>query len=186
MAISRLRLGSMLIPLALAGCGTLPPTEQTPYLPPSLYGLYEDDDVGAINFAAWAFAVPARTRNNPEAAARAVVAVEYLAGELRQNPRWVDMSPLTKHQMVDAKADLRRLLGIDPATPPQGVVNALLAFAWNIRFGNHPAALQALTAPGFTRRPLQTLQILANMPYVQSANIATANAEGQSFPVGPR
>src|SRR5580704_11576422 len=73
-----------------AGCSALgpmawPPKDgparvATPSLPPMVYGVYLDNDVGAINFAAWAFAAPSNTRGNPAEAARAIIAVEYLAG----------------------------------------------------------------------------------------------------------
>ncbi len=168
--------GAVLLCLGLAGCGTLPGTKETPQLPAGLYGLYLDNDTGAINFAAWAFASPARLRGRPGDAARAVIAVEYLAGDLRQNPRWIAMSPTTKLEMVQAKADLRRVLGIAPDTPPQVVVNVLLGVDWNLRVGNTAEALRALSAPGFTLPPAETLKILTNMPYVKSANVATLDA----------
>jgi hypothetical protein len=166
----------------LAGCATLPGTPQTPFLPPGVFGVYQDNDVGAINFSAWAFASPANTQGNPAEAARAVVALEYLPGELRENPRWVGMDASIKLRLGLARNDLRRILGIRPDAPPQVVVNAMLALAMNLQTGNQPAASQVLAGPPFTLPPEQTLQVLANLPYVQEANLATSRAEGQSFP----
>jgi hypothetical protein len=39
--------------------------------------------------------------------------------------------------------------------------------------------MQVLGSPVFTLSPPQTLQVLSNMPYIQSANVATMNASGQ-------
>ncbi len=177
-----LLIGVTLIGLTLAGCSALPVRDDTPSLPPNVYGINEDNDIGAINFAAWAFASPDRTRGNPVNGARAAIAVEYLASELIQSPRWIDMSPMPKQRMLQARADLRSVLGIAPAVPPQEVVNVLLAVAWNLQTGNQPAALQALAAPGFVRPPPETLQILASLPYIPSANVATAGAAAEELP----
>jgi hypothetical protein len=170
--------------VCLTACATLPATQRTPYLPPGVYGTYEDNDVGAINQSAWAFGSPANTRGNPVDAAKAIVALEYLSGELRDNPRWIGMDDSVKLRMNQARDELRAILGIRPAVPPQVVVNTLLALSLDLETGNQPAAMQVLASPVFINPPEQTLQILSNLPYVQQANLATARAEEQSFPVG--
>jgi hypothetical protein len=170
--------------LTLAACATLPPTPATPYLPAGLYGVYLDNDTGAINQSAWAFASPANTRNNPVDAAKAIIALEYLSGELRENPRWIGMDMATKRGMGQARDNLRRIVGIRPDAPPQAVVNALLQLAAGLQFGNQAEAAQALTSPVFTRPGPETLQSLSNLPYDQTANIATARAGAQVLPGG--
>ena len=75
------------------------------------------------------------------------------------------LSPLTKQEMLQARVDVRRVLGIAPNAPSQVIVNALLQFAWLWQAGDQTAAMQALAAPGFTLPPPQTLRCLANMPY---------------------
>ena len=69
----------------------LPATRNTPFLPPGVFGVYQDNDIGAINQSAWAFASPANTSDNPIEAIKAVIALEYLPGELMENPRWIGM-----------------------------------------------------------------------------------------------
>lgn len=170
--------------LTLAACATLPGTARTPYLPAGVYGTYEDNAVGAINQSAWAFASPANTRNDPVDAAKAVVALEYLSGELKENPRWIGMDSSIPMRMGQARDDLRQILGIRPDAPPQIVVNTLLALSLDLETGNRPAAMEVLKSPLFTRPPEQTLQTLSNLPYVQQANLATAHAEEESFPMG--
>jgi hypothetical protein len=143
-----------------------------------------DNDVAAANQAAWAFAASARTANDPVDAARAAAAVDYLAGQLSSSPRWISVSPLTRQQMLEARADVRQVLGIAPGARSQVVTNALLQFAWLWQAGNQPAAMQALAAPGFTQPPPETLRILSNMPFIQSANVASIDAAQQMLPVG--
>lgn len=167
---------------SLSGCAALPPQPPPPYLPPGVFGVYEDNDIGAINFASWAFASPSNTSGNPTEAARAVVALEYLPAELSANPRWVGMDAAIKLRMGLARDDVRKILGIPPNVPPQFVVNAMLALATDLQFGNQAAAMQVLAAAPFTLPPEQTLQILANLPYVQEANLATLRAANQTFP----
>ena len=115
---------------------------------------------------------------------KAVVALEYLSGELRQNPRWVGMDLSTKLHMAEARNNLRQIVGIRPDAPPQAVVNALLQLAEGLQFGSQAQAAQALTSPVFTGAPPETLQQLSNLPYDQTANLATARAGQQVLPIG--
>jgi hypothetical protein len=173
-----------LLALGLTACATLPATERTPFLPPGVFGTYQDNDIGAINQSAWAFASAANTSGNPAEAIRAIIALEYLSGELRENPRWVGMDAAIKLHMGRARDDLRTVVGIRPDAPPQVVVNALLALGLDLEIGNQAAAMEVLSSAVFTQSPQQTLAILTNLPYVQEANLATSRAADQSFPRG--
>jgi hypothetical protein len=175
----RAAIGFLVLTSSLAACATLPSTERTPFLPAGVFGTYEDNDIGAINTSAWAFASPANTRGNPIEAAKAVIALEYLPGELSENPRWIGLDRSIKLHLANARLDLRRILGIRPDAPPQIVVNTLLALMWDLQTGNQAAAMQVLASPLFTLPPAQTLQILSNLPYVQEANLATSGAQNQ-------
>ena len=75
-----------------------------------------------------------------------------------------------------------RVLGIAPDAPSQFVVETLLQFGWLWQSGNWPAAMQVLASQVFTQPPQQTLQVLNNLPYVQSANIASTDAAAQMLP----
>jgi hypothetical protein len=180
----RLPIAICVLCAAVSACATLPATGVTPYLPPGVYGIYEDNDLGAINQSAWAFASAQRTRNNPVDAARAVIAVEFLAGELQSNPRWASVSGNVTSEMERAQVDLRQVLGIRPDAPPQIVVNSLLDMVGALAVGDEAGALQALGGPAFTRPPVQTLAILSNLPYVPTANYATMAAAGEELPGG--
>ena len=113
--------------LVVGACSVRPPLD-TAALPFAAFGTM-DNDVAAANQAAWAFAAPERIAGTPVDAARAAAAVDYLAGELASNPRWLMISPLTKQKMVTARFEVRQALGIVPTVPSQVVVNVLLWFA---------------------------------------------------------
>ena len=166
---------AVLICLTLTACGAVSPPPDTAQLPPGTFGT-TDNDMAAANQASWAFASAGRIRDNPVDAARAVAAVDYLAGQLSSSPRWNSVASLTKQQMLQTRADLRQALGIVSNAPSQVVVNALLQFASAWQSGNQPAALQALAIPAFTLPPQQTVQVLSNLPSIPSANLATTSA----------
>lgn len=173
-----------LLAFGLAACATLPGT-QTPFVPAGVFGMYDDDDdVGAINQAAWAFASPANTKGNPVAAATAIIALEYLPGELKSSPESRSLDPSIPDRLDGARTEVRRILGIRRDASPQAVVNAMLALNLDLRAGNQPAALHELASPLFTLPPERTLEILSNLPYVQEASLATAQAAEEAFEAG--
>jgi len=171
--------------LTLGGCinVNVPPLP-TPMLPPMVWGQYLDNGSGAISFAAWAFATPANTRGNPAEAAGGIIALEYLSGELVENPRWVRIDSNVKTRLRQARDEVRQAVGIQPDAPPQAVVNALLGFVGDIQWGNQAAAVAMLSPPLFTRGNQATFDILSNMPYLQQANLATARVAAQAMYTG--
>jgi hypothetical protein len=156
----------------LASC--TPPVD-TAVMPP-VSGL--TDPRNAIQYASWAFSSPARTRNDPASAARAVAALDYSAGAINTNPSLDSMSLVINHEMLDARLAVRRVLGIPPTAPSQAVVNGMVAASLALGSGDTAQALAALDTPIFTLGPQQTLAVLTNMPLVREANIATSQAEG--------
>ena len=104
-----------------------------------------------------------------------------LAGELNASPRWEGMSPITKFDMVQARAEFRKVLGIRPDAPSQAVVNAEVFALWNLERGDAAGALHALSAPIFTQPPQQTMRVLASLPYLPTAHAATSEAELEEF-----
>ncbi len=161
--------------LTVAGCvGGPPPPARLP--PDAFGGINLDNDIGAINLAQWAFADAARLRGDPVDAARAAAAVDYLADELDQSPRWVALSPIVKLQMQQARIEVRGALGIVPNAPSQAVTNGLLGAAAWLQAGNGAGALAALATPVFTLGPQATLARLTDLPFLRAANIATQRA----------
>jgi hypothetical protein len=179
----RVRLVTAMACMTLGACAAIAPPPDTAQVPFGAFGGL-DNDVPAANQASWAFASPARTRNDPVDAAKACAAIDFLAGELSSNPRWVTLSPLTKMETRRARDDVRRVLGVTPGAPSTFVVDALLRFAAAWQFGDQAAAMQALSAPVFTFPPPQTAQVLFNLPAIQSANVASIDAANQMLPGG--
>ena len=164
--------------LVLAGCAVITPPPDTAQLPFAAFGTL-DNDTAATGLAAWALAAPARTAGDPVDAARACAAIDFLAGELSSNPRWISLSPFTKQKMLQARVDVRRVLAIRADAPSQIVVDALMQFAAAWQRGDQATAMRMLTAPVFTLAPQRTLQILADLPMIESANLASLDANTQ-------
>jgi hypothetical protein len=168
-----LRYGIILVGLLILG-GCTPPVD-TAVMPP-VTGLVDPNN--AIYYANWAFSSPARTRNDPASAARAVAALDYAAGAINTSPRLMFMSPVINNEMLDARQAVRHVLGIPPNAPSQAVVNSMVTVSLALGNGDRTQALAALSAPIFTLGPERTLAVLTNMPPVRQANIATSQAEG--------
>ncbi len=159
--------------LGIAGCAPSPPVS-TAIMPPQT-GL--GDPVNSVQYAAWAFAWPSRTRNDPLSAAKAVAALDFAAGDINTSQNWKGMSPIIWNEMLIARTDVRRVLGIPAEAPSQAVVNAMTRTMLALEAGNQPEALAALSSPIFTFGPERTLTVLSNLPYIRMANVATADAE---------
>ena len=169
--------------LALAGCGFIQPTvPDTARMTMAQFGTGGlDPDVAATQFAQWAFADSGRTYGRPVEGARAVAAMDYIAGQLYTSPRWAGMSAITKEQLLQGRAEVRQALAVRPGTPSQVVVDRMTAAGNALAAGNRDAALAQLTDPAFTAGPQPTLDRLANLPYLQMANVSTQRAGNQLF-----
>ncbi len=177
----RLWLLAALIP---AACGTILAPADTARMPP---GVFEgtDPDVPAVQYAAYAFASSSRTYGNPAAGAQAVLALDYIAGQINSDPRWTNISTGTKVQLLDAREQARAALGIAPNAPSQQVVDSLVAVRNDLRANDQAGAQAAVTNPAFTKTPAETLQLLANLPYLQAVNLATTHASEELFEPPP-
>ncbi len=182
-----MRRAALLAALLVSACaqgGLQPFVPDTARLAPGQLGYGPiDPDVTAMNLAAWAFAVPSRTHNDPADAARAAASMDYVAGEFYTSPRWANVGPLTKDQLLQGRAEVRRVLDIPPNAPSQLVVDGLTGAGNALAAGNKAAALAALQNPAFPD-PQATLARLWNLPYMQMANVSTMKASGQLFGPG--
>ncbi|HQT68267.1 MAG: hypothetical protein B7Z78_01920 [Rhodospirillales bacterium 20-60-12] len=180
-------IGPCLISLLLAGCALETPPPSTGYLPASAFATIaagEDSPMAAINDATYVFAHPASIQGQPAQAALAIASLDAMAGQFSTVPRWSNMSSIAKLQMLQARHDVRALLGIRPGTQSQTVVDCFSQLAALLGAGNQQAALNLLASPFFMNPPAQTLATLTNMPYVASANIATQHASQFLYPGG--
>ena len=167
-------LAAALLAAMVAGCAVTP-LPDTAQILPGAFGSNEDPETTAINLSSWALALPSRTRNDPGDAARATASVDFLAGDLYANPRFQDISPVYKQQMLNARTEVRQVLGIVPGALSQEVVNRLLTAGNAIAAGDHAGTLAALDTPEFTYGPERTLALLNDLPPLPIANVATAH-----------
>ena len=177
-----LRTALLACTLALAGCGSFQPTVyDTARLPAGALGSGFDPDVTAVNLAQWAFADPARTYGRPIEGARAAASMDYIAGQLNSSPRWDHIGAITKMQLLDGRQEVRAALGVRPGVPSQQVVNSLVGAANALAAGDQVGAVRALDAPIYDTGGEQVLARLANLPYMQMANVSTQKAGNELF-----
>ena len=160
--------------LALSACAVPAPVDTA--IPPPALGL--TDPPNAIAYTSWAFAIPSRTHGYPGAAARAVAALDYEAGALNTDPVYKYLSPIVNVEILRARRQTRRVLGIAPTATSQQVVNPLTTVYVALANGDPAAAFQALSSPIFTLGPEQTMVLLNDLPYIPAANTATMQALG--------
>ncbi len=166
---------ALALTLTAAGCAVSPPPD-TARVSNLQFGTNQDAEIYSINLAQWVFADTSRVHNDPIDAARAVAGLDYVAGSLSTNPRWDYVSPIAQMQMLQARRDVRQALGISETASSQVVVDSLLSAATDLAHGNRAGAAAALQPPAFTRPGDEMLAQLNNLPFVSSANVATAHA----------
>jgi hypothetical protein len=145
-------------------------------LPPDAVQGAGDPTRAAIITTANVFAAPGGVAGRPALAARAAAQLEYLAVELATGPRWVGFSPLVALEFRRTQPELRAALGIDPAAPPQAVIDSLYAASRALAAGDRAAVERILAPPLYPAGAAATLQRLAAMPFLPHANFATTLA----------
>jgi hypothetical protein len=178
-----LRLGSPLrrrhvvaLPLMLLSACVPTPAPPSASLPPDAVQGAGDPTRAAIITTANVFAAPGSIAGQPALAARAAAQLEYLAVEIPTGPRWVTLSPLVALEFRKAQPELRAALGIDPAAPPQAVIDSLYAASRALTAGDRAAVERILAPPLYPAGAAATLQRLSAMPFLPHANSATAPA----------
>ncbi len=129
--------------------------------------------MAAIEQSSDVFGSASRGYGRPGEAARAAAAVDYLGGALNTSPRWACLSGVAKTQILDARVELRRVLGVTPGTPSQVVVDDLVRAADAVADNDRAAAERALSPPAFTAAPADTLRRLGNLPAMQAVTVGT-------------
>ena len=158
----------------LVSCGNLPPIlPDTAQLPASAQDRGSDPDMAAAEQAQQAFADASRTYGRPIEAARAAASLDYLAGEIYTSPRWSNIDPGTKEELLEGRQELREALGVSPVATSQEVVDRLTAASNALAANDQASAERALGAPVFPAGGEKTLATLANMPYLRIASVAT-------------
>lgn len=170
----RLPILAALAGLPLAGCAVTIPDSAV--MPRTVAGTPVMSDPGAIQLASYSLGSPARTAGQPGQAARALAAVDYLAGALYTNPHWTGFPAITKLQMMQGRDEIRQVLAVAPGTPSQVVVDDLIRAADAFEGADPASAEAALPASVFTLGPQRTVALLTNLPYLPQANVAAQSA----------
>ena len=164
----------------LAACSAIDPLPSTAVMPPGALNTNGDIDTRALDVAAYSFAYA--IRNKPADAAEAIAALDYMGGKLNTSPRWIDMDPLTRTQMLQARETLRSYVGISQAAPSQAVVDTMLALAQAYRAGNATAVQQLLANPIFIVPPAVVQARLNDIPLMPAVNGVTTRADSMGGP----
>jgi len=170
------------IVLLAAATGCAPPSPQARLdwvsLPADAVVGAGDPTRAAIINTAYVFGTPSSVAGNPADAARAVAQLEYLASEIPTGPRWREFDPTVGLALRQAREEERAALGIAPQAPPQAVIDALFAASRALRAGDQAAVQRILSPPVFPNGAL-TLQRLASLPFLPTANQATSRAAAE-------
>lgn len=162
--------------LALAGCGSnlLQPTN-TATMPHNPYGGPVMNQTEAIALSSWALKDPANTAGNPERAARAIAAEDWLAGQTILYGNYNGWAPNGQVSWSMFREQVRAAIGVAPDASSQDLVNRLLAAADALKAGKPDTAKAQLSAPIFTRGPDATLAALTNLPALSYRDWAFAD-----------
>lgn len=172
--------------LSVAGCALESPIPSTGYLPKDTFEnvIGQDPAITATQTATFAFAHPAAMQGRPAEMALAIASLDAMAGQFSTVGRWSNMNPLAQLEMLQARTQVRAILGISPDVPSQTVIDALVGAAHALDRGNRARAERALTGPGFAMPPEQMIALLAHFPPVPIANRATMFASRYLYPGG--
>jgi hypothetical protein len=162
---------SLALAIVLFGCAPTP-TPDTAIMPLTGAGTPQMSDTGAIGLASYVLGSPSRYDGHPADAARALAAVDYLAGALYANPHWVGIPAESKLRMLQARTEVRRVLDVPPGTPSQKVVDGLMAAANALAGDDTAAARAALPSSVFGLGPDRTIALLNNLPPLPAADAA--------------
>jgi hypothetical protein len=179
---------ALLLPLVFlftAGCIHEVPSPSVGYLPVDAFGnsvVGQDPALASLNAATIAFAYPGTMQGRPAQMALAIASLDAMAGQFSAGGRWMAMDWISQQEMLDARDQVRAILGVPQDAPSQSVVDQLVAASHALDKGDQAAALAALSGPDFTKPPAQTLAILTRFPRVQIANRATMDANLNFFP----
>jgi hypothetical protein len=146
----------------LSGCAAL--ATNTATMPLNKDGGPVMNQTEAIALASWALKDPATTRDNPERAARAIAAEDWLAGQTRLTGEFGTYAPVNEVAWWEFRQQARAAIGVSPDAPSQVMVDRLLAAADALKAGKTDAAEAQLADPIFTKGPKRTLDALGNLP----------------------
>ena len=119
---------------------------------------------------------PGRLTGQPSETARLIQALEFLAIELRNGPRWNVMLPMAQLAIPAARAEWRQAFGIAPEARAQEVIDSLTELRTGFAEQRPAAAIAALRAPLFSPGGQETLNRFADPPALPRTTRALIDA----------
>jgi len=106
---------------------------------------------------------------NPIGSAKAVGALEYLTGELKENPRWSRGPTRSRYRMGLARNQLLAIVGYTPLRRHRSCEHALLALSLDLHTRTCRRRCRSLTAPLFiTRTAADACRSSVDLPLCRS------------------
>lgn len=160
--------------LGLGACAATP--VETAFLP-EFRGFVSIDPVRhSIEQGADMLTHRSRLMGQPWETARLVQALEFLAVEVPNGPRWNVMLPMAQLTLPAARAEWRQAFGIAPDARAQEVIDNLTEFRTAFAEQRPTAAPAALRAPLFTPAGLESLSLFADPPALPRTTRAVIDA----------
>jgi hypothetical protein len=160
--------------LGLGACAAAP--IETAFLP-EFRGFVSIDPVRhSIEQGADLLTHRSRLAGQPWETARLVQALEFLAVEVPNGPRWNVMLPMAQLTVPAARAEWRQAFGIAPEARAQEVIDNLTEFRTAFAEQRPTAAPAALRAPLFTPGGLESLSLFADPPALPRTTRAVIDA----------
>jgi hypothetical protein len=163
--------------LGLLGLGACAATPTETVMLPEFRGFVSIDPVRySIEQSADTLSHPNRLTGQPWETARLVQALEFLAVELPNGPRWNVMLPMAQLAVPAARAEWRQAFGIAPDARAQQVIDSLAELRNAFAEQRPAAAVAALRAPLFIPGGQETLNRFAAPPTLPRSNRALLDA----------
>jgi hypothetical protein len=163
--------------LGLLGLGACAATPTETAILPEFRGFVSIDPVRhSIEQGADMLTHRNRLIGQPWEAARLVQALEFLAVEVPNGPRWNVMLPMAQLTLPTARAEWRQAFGIAPDARAQEVIDSLTEFRSAFAEQRPAAAVAALRAPLFTPGGQETLNRFADPPALPRTTRALIDA----------
>jgi len=133
-------------------------------MPLNKYGGPVMNQNDAIAVSSYALEDPANTRGDPELAARAIAAEDWLSHQYLMTQDFGEYMPVNQVQWVAFSDEVRRAIGVPTSAPAQDVVDRLIAASDELKAGDQAAAEVQLQPPTFSLGPQQTIAALGDLP----------------------
>ena len=165
--------------LGLGACSGTPP--ETARLPEFNSFITGDAVRHSIEQGADMLNNPRRLTGQPWETARLIQALEFLAVELPNGPRWNVILPMAQIAVPAARREWRRAFGIAPDARAQDVIDHLTVVRTAYARRSLAGASDALRPPLFTPGGQGTLNLLGDPPALPRSRRALLDARQELF-----